>query len=797
MGNSGEHSNNCLLTNSCEIFQPTAGKMPKSKMENLLFLQVDNKTPEYIKNNLIIDSNNPDKFFLKIERKHLENYADKEFNPEVPDANREGLGIKKWFNNYKKEALVSTAGIRGQQNILYPWDTRFPINTIGIVLATAAKAIVAKEKFAGKQLHKLAAGEVRYNTDIYIDLIARTQAAYGITTHIPSDRQTIPIWLASFLAFKLDLLGGEYVTSSHGISVKTATKDLNNQGSQYLPEESIEFVEKMAEIFAEVDKNGDYKIPIAAKDNELIREDVMKKLNNGIDLYVEYLRNGVATDFNLELIKKLDNKIIIENVGGCAYATLSKVLEKLGIDSKFIWFNTEEDPFFHNIGKEIKIKDDKKELYDHSVDAALIIKNEGKTRFPVIETMRYKEKLSNEAEGTVILMTDPDHDRLSIAQIENISRIDKLETLGIDYMPLNNNKVLTVYTPNQGFLMLMDFYTKQLKTENKWNNHNRFMIKTTASAMAWDEWAKNNNVKVVNVPVGFKEIAGIMKKVEKQIKEAIDKPVTVQDVFGNNIDLGLNPRLIFAGEESGGMIMGPEKLIESKSGRKAVAMREKIATEAIFVASSLIADLSGKNTPMLSDYLESVFEQNDIIGRYDVREDVVYYNENEADPVKLQEEKEKGEKLRTLNDIFYLSIALTKMYKPEESEEFLNRAKLILKETFTDLNFDNLLDIKFVGDGTYFEFADKFVEIRPSGTDAKTKAYGAGCNKDYCLKCAQTLGNYSGERTKLHKEYIPEDIYNKAKDIAMEFYIKWAEEGAPQDEFNIPDYSLTVPEFNL
>ena len=36
------------------------------------------------------------------------------------------------------------------------------------------------------------------------------------------------------------------------------------------------------------------------------------------------------------------------------------------------------------------------------------------------------------------------------------------------------------------------------------------MIKTTASALSWDEWARHNNVQVVNVPVGFKEIANIM-----------------------------------------------------------------------------------------------------------------------------------------------------------------------------------------------------------------------------------------------------------------------------------------------
>lgn len=117
-----------------------------------------------------------------------------------------------------------------------------------------AKALVAVEKYPDKQILKLAGREVRYNSDLYLDAIARVQAAQGIETLVPVDKKTIPIWLASFLAFKLDLVGGEYITSSHGISVKNATKDLNSQGSQYLPEESAEFVQKIQEIFDETEK---------------------------------------------------------------------------------------------------------------------------------------------------------------------------------------------------------------------------------------------------------------------------------------------------------------------------------------------------------------------------------------------------------------------------------------------------------------------------------------------------------------------------------------------------------------
>ena len=562
----------------------TVCRKTNNKLENELFESVYEKTPEYIKKLNLMDFNNKGEFTFTLKKAHLAPY-DKEKNPE-------GLNLKDWFANYAKEAKVSTAGIRGPQNILFPQDTRFPINLVGIVLATLAKALVAKEKYAGKEILKIAGREVRYNSDLYLEAIARVQAAQGIKTLLPDGRKTIPIWLASFLAFKLDLLGGEYITSSHGISVKNATKDLNSQGSQYLPEESLEFVDKISEIFAKTERDGKYEIKIARSDSPLIDEKIMKNLEDGTSLYVEYLKSGVAQKENLNLIKGFEDKIVIENVGGSAYRTLGRVLKKLDIADKFIWFNTEEDPFFHSIGKYDHTPKGEKAFYDYSVDATVLAKRpNGEKFFPVIETMHYEEKLKDMPFLTTVLITDPDHDRLTIAQKETILRIPKLEEAGIDYIKLDDKSILTIFTANQAFLMLMDFQAKQLKAQGLWKNHPRFMIKTTASALSWDEWAKHQGVKVVNVPVGFKEIANIMKKVELKLKKAPDEEVIIDDVFANPINLGVNPRLIFAGEESGGMIMGTEELIKSNAGRCAVAMREKSATEAIIVASALIASL--------------------------------------------------------------------------------------------------------------------------------------------------------------------------------------------------------------
>ena len=751
-------------------------RVPGCDLEKELFKNVFDKTPEYIKNLNLFDFDNENEFTFKLKKEHLYPYDD--------NTNPEGLNLLDWFKNYSKEAKVSTAGIRGPQNILFPQDTRFPINLVGIILATLAKALVAREKYEGKEIIKLAGSEVRYNSGLYLDAIARIQAAQGIKTLTPVERKTIPIWLASFLAFKLDLVGGEYITSSHGISVKTATKDLNSQGSQYLPEESLEFVNKIQQIFDETEKNGYYEIKVAAKNNPLIDEEIMKKLNDGIDLYVDYLKSGVAQ--NLDGLKKIKSKIVIECVGGCAYRTLSRVLEKLGVADKYIWHNTEEDPFFHSIGKSDTDPKGNKVFYDYSVDATVIAKRpDGEKYFPVIESIHYEEFLKDSPLGTIVLITDPDHDRLTVCQIEAAGNTPTLDEYGISYIQLDEERILTVYTANQAFLMLMNYRAKQLKTQGKFKDHPRFMIKTTASALSWDEWAKHHGIKVVNVPVGFKEIANIMKKVELQIRENPDKNVFVDDVFGNTINLGVQPRLIFGGEESGGMIMGPEELIESLAGRKAVAMREKSATEAIIVASALAARLEEDNKT-LSEYLIEIFEENNIIAKYDVREDISYYNESEPDIEKLKLAKIEGEKKRTKNDLFYLSLAIG----IRENLASLDAVKKVLNSSFAELSFDNLTAVKFVGDGTYLEFTDKYVEIRPSGTDAKTKAYAGGENLEEISKFARVLGNYSGERTELHKELIADELYENSKDIALKYYLEFVDKGADTQDFVIPEYKF-------
>ena len=713
----------------------------RNRTEQQLFAVVEQNTPDSIKSPLF-SQDDPDAFTFLLNNELIER-----------------LNLWEWFRNYAKEAQVSTAGIRGPQNILYPWDTRFPINQVGMILATLGKSLVANEKAGGQPVEKLAGCEVRYNSQKYVEFIARIQAAQGIRTYVPKDFGTLPIWMASFLIFMIDLDGGEHVTSSHSVSTKNATKDLNNQGSQYLPEESMQFVRKIEQILKIAETDG-YPIHFSAITDEHIDFERLDELHDGVQLYVGYLKSGVATHANLNLIRQTKPPIVVDCVGGCMYRPMRAIFERLGIADSIRWLHVEPDPLYHNIGKLDKNpKTGETEFYDLGCDFSIL---------DVVKSVDYTTKLRNQPTGTIVEVTDPDGDRLIVCQIEEASCAEKLQQLGIDYLLLDEDRLLTIYTPNQAFLMLMDFHTKQLKIAGLWDNHPRFMIKTTPSALAWDQWGEANGVHVINVPVGFKEIAAIMKKIEKQIANTPNKPVIIQDVYGEKISLGVQPRLIFAGEESGGMITGPEKLIQSRGGRTAIAMREKSAGESMVLVTALAAHCQRENIP-LSDYLNTIFIDSKITAACDVREDITYYNESEPNPEKLREAKREGEAKRDKNDLFFLGIAIAL----RDGKLDIGQARTILADALPDLEFTALESIKFVGDGTYLKFTDMFVEVRKSGTDAKTKAYASGPDKDECRKYAKVFGETSGDLTELYREHIGkeylEDVENRAQQIYNTF----------------------------
>jgi len=729
----------------------------KSELEKLFFDPIDKDTPQKIKAKKLIDCNNDSSFTFTLTKEQLSAF----------DPNGEGLGITNWFKNYEKEAMVSTAGIRGLQNPLYPWDTRYPLNFVGITLATMGKILVARD--LGIQVSKLAACEVRYNSSEYVELIARLQAGSGIKTLLTKDYKPIPIFLASFLIFMYDLYGGEYVTSSHAISRKIATKDLNGQGSQYIPSESKLFLDKVKAILSEIENKGSYTFNFASRNDKNLDYSYLDSIHNGLDLYTDYLKQGVATPTNLNLIKECQKKIVVECMGGSISQTLRQILNNLNIQDKFDLIHEQEDPFFHQIGKS---QDESGNFLDLSCDTTILKANQNTQELstPVVNTIPYTTILKDYPIGTAVLMADPDADRLVTTYIDSASNADKLKKMGIAYGKLDNDRLLVLFTPNQSFLMTFDFHYKLLKQNGLADKYDWFMLKTSASQHSWDEWCEAHHLPVVNTPVGFKELADSMQQVEKKMQVAKGGVINLRDVFGRSHNLGTKPRLLFAGEESGGMIFGPPQLIKSQGGKLAISMREKSAGEAIIITSALSAWLD-QNHINMADYLLSLYEENIIKSRYEFRIDQRFYNESEPDINKLIEAKTRGMEVKTRNNSFFLSLALA--YRDHLLD--LGQVKEILSYTFSDLDFSDLSEILFCGDGTYFNFSNKTLEVRPSGTDAVNKGYGYGINLWECIKYATALASYDGTRTNLHKKYIPEQFYNYAENYAFKLYSDYKE----------------------
>ena len=703
------------------------------------FVSIEHFTPVSIKQHPLFDLSQPGEITLTLTKKHIE-----EFNFDA------------WLARYRQEALHAIGGVRGPQNVLYPWDTRFPINQLGIVLATIGKTLALREFKPSKELHKIVAGEVRYNTEHYVELISRLHAALGITTHQPKAGLMTSIWMTSFLIFMNDFDGGEYVTASHSVSSKTATKDLDNEGAQFSAAVAVVVADKIAEVIAQAKARPEgYTITLASRTDPKIIKDF-----DGFDLYTDYLKRVTASPANLRLIHQAaagGMRLMFETVGGCMYQNLAPLFERLGIPNMFDWHNVEVDPFFHGVGKTrlMNPQTGREEFFDLSCDVSL----------PEVQaTMDYETLLKGKPIGYTILITDPDGDRLLIGQVEPSSRRAFFDEIGIDYLAIDSERIVVIYHPAYSFLQIMDFHKRQLETAGLWENHSRFMVATTPSPRSWDEWARVCGVAVLGTPVGFKEIQVVVKKVEKQLRENPGQDVVVTDIWGRQVALGRDSRLVFAGEESGGMIIGPEELVVSRGGRQALAMREKSAGEAAVVAAALASHLYLEKK-LLSEHLEELFKRCNIKYRSYVRRDITFYNESEPDPVKLVQARADGERQRDQIDLFYLGLALAR----QDGLLSITQVREVMHEALPNLSFVALEDIIFVGDATYLRWADMFVQIRRSKNDAKLRGYANGQDRQRCQTYLEQMVHYRGDITPLYARYIPasyrDALYNRQDEL--------------------------------
>ncbi len=721
------------------------------------------------------------------------------------------IGLRQQVDAFAKEAKVSTAGVRENQNVICPWDHRYRINEYMLALMAESLSLlvpelhrerlatlpqITPEEVAAKlgaegvatieaifnmplaqamELAKSApirivGGEVRANTPRFVGLASRIYAAHGLHVFLTEDKDnkdSATIFLWSFLTYLLGLSGGDYYTSSHGAPQKQSDKILGPDGSQYLPPEYAKIVEHMYAILEKCESTG-YTIKLAPADSPLLHHTLTYK--RMASLYSGYLRQGPASEKAMATVKDAiaqGMRLKLDFFGGSGYKTIRPILEELGVEKAFEngFIRTEEDPFFHNIGFRVsKNKSGELEVVHDSVDASLA---------QVVRSAGYETILAQAPLGQVVFNVDPDADRFVAGQIVPASERPALAALGIVTIDLSPERVFALFSPNQFFLMLAENDRACMVEDGSWDKYSNFDIHTYVSALAWDEWAEHYHIPTIHTPVGFKEIAAVERVVEKAIfgADSCDR-VDIPDERGTIMTLGANPKVLHAGEESGGKIGGPRQPIYNLLGQSIIAMREKSSGEACISAVSLVARLylRSRQTGQAEDYylhrhLQELFDEAQIANRMEFRGDKVHYNEAIFDPEELAKAKKQGiqEKDRFNNYFRRLALAtqdgsLTTLGRPltmDEVREVLSEAMPAIAPVWKQLE---RIDVWSDGLQLWFQGGQvRDICLRPSGTDAKSKVYFDGTDKAYMADLFEShFRSFAAQPSGLYAKLIKE-----------------------------------------
>jgi len=795
---------------------------------------------------------------------------------------------KTWIKNYKALAPQAIAGIRETQDVKHLWNPNYTTNTLGILLTAWALAEIASrvENKNFSNLDLVTGGEVRYNTELSINLVSRLWAGLGITVHRPKKNIKTTVWAAAFITAIKSWGGGIYFTASHSGRNIFCGKLLSSDGSQFIVEQVMDMINNIEKKLLNVLATGQpLTLYFAADDDKNIREDIDNPEHDQfVDLmgyYADYLRKGVVTE---NLVK--DAGLAAQNglkigyclMHGCMGDNLPHLFDKFGFNKVIEYHNFQKDSYFGGIGvddynevlwsaqkyaplKNIVVEYVKKYVKSENfadkpigynikgsintkelcrliakklppdtppeltiklkVDAdnydnRLLFSQKKMTYLPiagtnkvlifyaakffdlsqdlswleVLKTTGFDYSLRDKPVGYIEMTTDPDGDRLVIFQVEENTAKNKkfLQNLGVTYMYMSEEKILAAYSPNQSFLMTMDYRQRQLVKSGLWEKYGWFIITTTLSASSWLEWAagqrdrkflikyKGSNdwqeergVPAISVPVGIKEIATIERKVEAFIKKnednGKDEDVLIHDIYGNHINLGRKPAALFIGEQSGAMMFGAGELIRSLNGARGfIAMHDKSAGEASVAVLGLIAELYNQKQSFLSKELARIYKKHSVKRKNDVLINNTLYDPTA--PIREQKkQKELGAEMRDRNNAFYLSLA----FAFADKIITLKDAKQILREAFPELDFSDLTNIIFVGDGTYFDFKSKFVEIRPSGTDAKIRGASCGQDKEEMTKFCDLMCKFDPQAANalinIYKKKLPAEYQNISKTL--------------------------------
>ncbi|HMM00447.1 MAG TPA: phospho-sugar mutase [Bacilli bacterium] len=269
---------------------------------------------------------------------------------------------------FYRELEFGTAGMRG---ILGPGINR--MNLFTVRKATIGFALYLLEKFPDAKSRGVALSHDNrfFSREFTLDS-ARTLNRYGIKTYIFDSLRPTPE--LSFAVRFSHAVGGIMITASHNPKEYNGYKVYDENGCQLVPEK----IDRLVEIIAHLPSPLEIEIDEVAPFGESIVYD------ENIDL--AYRREVESIQINKDL-NRSDFKIVFSPQHGTSYENAMKIFEDLGYEVYPVLSQCSHDPDFKN------------------------------TASPNPEDVRaYEEaiKLAREKEADIILITDPDADRVGL-----------------------------------------------------------------------------------------------------------------------------------------------------------------------------------------------------------------------------------------------------------------------------------------------------------------------------------------------------------------------------------------------
>lgn len=382
-----------------------------------------------------------------------------------------------------KDVEFGTAGMRG---VLGPGTNR--MNDFTVRKATVAFGYYLLELFPNaKNEGVVISHDNRHMSREFTLLSAKTLNDLGIKAYIFDSLRPTPE--LSFAVRYLKACGGIMITASHNPKQYNGYKVYDETGCQLVPDK----IKRLLEILADLPNELDVKYDVAEKRGETIM------LDNKVD--DEYVRLVESIAINRDLDKS-NFKVVFTPNHGTSYVNSMRIFNDLGYKIYPVMSQVDPDPDFSGT------------LSPNPEDARSFIE-------PI--------KLAKEINADLIVMTDPDGDRV-----------------GLGYKATDGS--YQTLTGNQSAALLMDYIFSQ-KQQKGTLSKDGVMYYTIVTSSLGGDIARHYGVKVEEFLTGFKFIGNRIDYYEK---------------------LGHGPKFEFGYEESYGCLIAP--FARDKDGCQAILM---------------------------------------------------------------------------------------------------------------------------------------------------------------------------------------------------------------------------------